>query len=251
MTARSTTRARRAPTRPSERRAPLTRQQSLYHCLSSRAVPCQDLRLSSRAATRQDLAPPTRRLLTSASAHGRLLVKTSRCRHVGFSPPPQLTGGCLSRPRAADASASHLRLSSRATPQPQSLQHAAQAQLSMCSVFFFFLWQSVLAMRGTAYGWPPPSTLGRRRGFAVAIAWRSPAHAPGIARHGFATFSYRPPAPRAVPWRAPQLTHGETPFTACKGRVGLRAESERQAPVRAAQSDSSQPPANFVSRFAR
>ena len=45
--------------------------------------------------------------------------------------------------------------------------------------------------------------------------------------------------------------HGETPFTACKGRVGLRAESERQAPVRAAQSDSSQPPANFVSRFAR
>ena len=50
----------------------------------------------------------------------------------------------------------------------QSLQHAAQVQPSLCSVFFFL--RSVLAMRGAAYGWPPPPTLGRRRGFAVAIA---------------------------------------------------------------------------------
>ena len=109
MTARSTTRARRAPTRPSERRAPLTRQQSLYHCLSSRAVPCQDLRLSSRAATRQDLAPPTRRLLTSASAHGRLrnlslfsmlLRRSSPCVQCSSSSSGNLFSLCVARPTA-------------------------------------------------------------------------------------------------------------------------------------------------------
>jgi hypothetical protein len=102
MTARSTTRARRAPTRPIECRArssarsraadasalslplpQLTGSASprpppqLTGAHSSRS-PRQDLRLSSRAVSSQDLALPTRRPLTSASAHGQLLVKISR-----------------------------------------------------------------------------------------------------------------------------------------------------------------------------
>ena len=74
---------------------------------------------------------------------------------------------------------------------------------------------------------PPSGGVGASRSRSP---WRSPAHASGICKTWIRIFSQRIRPPTVVPRRAPQLTHGETPFTACKGRVGSRArESEGEA----------------------